>query len=180
MKAFVIKIKENCYWLGGFYGKNNYDDIAHAKVYVNKTQAEKQCKLVNESYGHNAKVVEITIAEGDLDNYIDKLQNERDFERRDKTYIVKQLNDPNDYVVREDYIKLEQENKQLKEQLAIKDKMIDKLVFDLCAIYDTENYTYGSDIIENTKFIKYGKDGHFDEETLEYIKEKYEKEIKGG
>ena len=70
MIAFVIKVKENCYWLGGFYGKNNYDDIAHAKVYVNKTQAEKQCKLVNETYGHNAKVVEITITENALEQQL--------------------------------------------------------------------------------------------------------------
>lgn len=74
IKAFVIKVKENCYWLGGFYGKNNYDDIARAKVYVNKTQAEKQCKLINESYGHNAKVVEITIAEDDLEQKIAVLE----------------------------------------------------------------------------------------------------------
>ena len=70
MKAFAIKVKEDCYWLGGFYGKNNYDDIAHAKVYVNKTQAEKQCKLVNEGYGHSAEVVEITIAESDLERQL--------------------------------------------------------------------------------------------------------------
>lgn len=81
--------------------------------------------------------------------------------------------------------KLKQENKELKEQLvekdkqlAIRDKMIDALVYELCAIYDTEGYTYGSNIIKNTKFIKYGKDGHFDKETLEYIKEKYEKYVK--
>lgn len=67
MKAFVIKVKENCYWLGGFYGKNNYDDITRAKLYVNKTQAEKQCKLVNESYGHSAEIIEVTIAEGNLE-----------------------------------------------------------------------------------------------------------------
>lgn len=72
MKAFVIKVKENCYWLGGFYGKDNYDDIAHAKVYVNKTQAEKQCKLVNKIYGHNAKVVEITMAESNLEQQLTK------------------------------------------------------------------------------------------------------------
>ena len=71
MKAFVIKVKKNYYWLGGFYGKNNYDDITRAKVYVNKTQANKQCSLVNESYGHNAKVVEITIAEGDLEHELE-------------------------------------------------------------------------------------------------------------
>ena len=82
MKAFVIKVKENCYWLGGFYGKNNYDDIAHAKVYINKTQAEKQCKLVNESYGHIAKVIEITIAEGDLEQENKQLKKERKSLRR--------------------------------------------------------------------------------------------------
>ena len=70
MKAFVIKVKENCYWLGGFYGKNNYDDIAHAKVYHLPSQAEKQCKLFNEAYGYNAKVVPITITEVDLEKVI--------------------------------------------------------------------------------------------------------------
>ena len=130
MKTYVIKVKDNSYWLGGFYGADNYGDIAHAKIYVNKTQANKQCNLVNESYGHNAKVVEITMVEGNFDAYIDKLQDERDFERRDKTYIVKQLNDPNDYVIREDYIKLEQRNKQLEEQLSEKNKEIEDLKFE--------------------------------------------------
>ena len=52
--------------------------------------------------------------------YIDHLEEERDFERRDKIQIVKQFDDPNDYVNREDYIKLEQ-------QLAEKDKEIEEL-----------------------------------------------------
>lgn len=71
---------------------------------------------------------------------IDKLQDERDFERRDKTYIVKQLNDPNDYVIREDYIKLEQRNKQLEEQLEEKDKEIEKLAIMIKTLpnHDTE------------------------------------------
>lgn len=87
MKAFVIKVKENCYWLGGFYGKNNYDDITRAKLYVNKTQAEKQCKLVNESYGHSAEIIEVTIAEGNLEQ-----ENKQLKERIDKAIEYIKLN----------------------------------------------------------------------------------------
>ena len=48
--------------------------------------------------------------------YIDHLEEERDFERRDKIQIVKQFDDPNEYVKREDYIKLEEELNELEEK----------------------------------------------------------------
>lgn len=74
MKAYVIKVKDDSYWLGGFYGADNYGDIAHAKIYTSETQAEKQCKLVNESYGHNANVRVVNITEDDLQYEIDNLK----------------------------------------------------------------------------------------------------------
>lgn len=114
-KAFVIKVKENCYWLGGFYGENNYDDIAHAKVYHLRTQAEKQCKLINEFYNYNAQVVESTIVEGDLEQQLTK--KDKQIEGIDYNLTYKQIQIDN----------LEKENKQMKEQLAEKDKEIEEL-----------------------------------------------------
>lgn len=121
MKAYVIRDKENNYFTntGTWTEKICYADIYDDK---NHTERLKELELLTD-----CEVAEITITEGDLDAYIDKLQDERDFERRDKTYIVKQLNDPNDYVIREDYIKLEQRNKQLEEQLVEKNKEIGEL-----------------------------------------------------
>ena len=114
MKAFVIKNKEGKYLYEDGYCKFG-DNICWAHMEEDREVLEKLVKDCKNILG-DCEVVEITIAEGDLDTYIDKLQDERDFERRDKTLIVKQLNDPNDYVIREDYIKLEQENKQLEGQ----------------------------------------------------------------
>lgn len=89
MKAYVIKIKEGCYWLGGFCGINNYDDITHAKIYHLPSQAEKQCKLVNETYGYKAKVVPVTISEDDLEQE-NKTLREAIFQRED---LISELDD---------------------------------------------------------------------------------------
>lgn len=125
MKAFVIKLKENCYWLGGFYGKSNYDDIAHAKVYHLKSQAEKQCKLINETYNYNAQVVEITMEEVNQNliptNY-DNLSIEDKLKYRE---IQVRIALDRDVEYDNKITKLEFTVKRLEEELAKKDKMVD-------------------------------------------------------
>lgn len=118
MKAFVIKNKEGEYLEEGKdrYGEDTiiwHKDIVYADIYSSKEIAEMRL----EPFYRGCEVVEVTIAEGDLETYIDKLQEERDFEVIDKTLIVKQLNDPNQYVNREDYIKLEQRLAQKDEKI---------------------------------------------------------------
>lgn len=125
MIAFVLKNNEGLYYTTHLYYEDIHtEDISEASIYNRKIANDIKLFLNQSTYGEKWEVVEITITEGNFDAYINNLQDERDFERRDKTYIVKQLNAPNDYVIREDYIKLEQENKQLKEQLGKKDKEI--------------------------------------------------------
>lgn len=63
MIAYAIKIKEDCYWLGGFYGKNNYGDLVHSKIFVTERQAITNCASVNDLYGYDAKVVKVEIKE---------------------------------------------------------------------------------------------------------------------
>ena len=151
MKAFAIKFNDGYYWCG----YNNSDkQLRKAVLYKSIKVAEETAKdCMNRTeyirpYGNKIvsyEIVEITIVEGNFDAYIDTLQDERDFERRDKTLIIKQLNDSNDYVIREDYIKLETENKQLKEQLAIRDKMIE---------IASENFIYYENEKEHKKELK--------------------------
>lgn len=86
MKAFVIKNKEGKYYQSCYNQSPFTDDLFNANKYQYKEEAE---KLLNNSFTlvDTLEVVEITIAEGDL----------------------------------------EHENKQLKEQLAEKDKEIEQL-----------------------------------------------------
>ena len=119
MKAFVIKNKEGEYLEEGkdMYGEDTiiwHKDIVYADIYSSKGIAE--MKL--EPFYRDCEVVEVTIAEGDLEQQLDKAEQELAFyEDEIKNRGTCGLCE-----------KLENEQiKKLEQQLKEKDKKIEKL-----------------------------------------------------
>lgn len=63
MRAYVIKRSDGKYWLGGFYGSDNVGEITQAKIYQNKTNADRSVLTIKKLYGISVKVVQIEIKE---------------------------------------------------------------------------------------------------------------------
>lgn len=65
-KAYVIRNNGYLYWLGGFYGKDNFGYLTRAKIYQTEKEAMRIKNKIEGLYNIYVTVVKINMIDTDL------------------------------------------------------------------------------------------------------------------
>lgn len=145
MIAFVLKNNEGLYYTTHLYYEDIHtEDISEASIYNRKIANDMKLFLNKSTYGEKWKVVEITIAENGLKHKIGELKDQKQSVTMDDESIsmIDTIHD------------LEDENIQLKEELAKQDQEIKTLKKALelaCEILENNDEAYKLKSKQRTK-----------------------------
>lgn len=139
------------------------------------TDAENKIKELEHQLAEKDKLIQ------EYEKIVEQQDEEISFANRDKTYIVKQLNDPKDYVLLEDYKKVEQQLAEKEKEIDELNRFIEKLMFYIgehCDVCEQPFCTQGSPRLPNSPLIIFGTFEGCPENCHicieQYIKEDYE------